>query len=529
MKWLMRAAALAATAMAAACAVGPNYQKPPPTLAGVPESWHARLPHDGAVTELAQWWRHFDDPLLIELVDTAESFYPSIDSAVGALREARAADLSARAGFLPRIDAAGSITRNGSSASSEAASTGLGSDTSAYTLSSGALDASWELDVFGGLRRSHQASQARIEAATANWHDARVSLAAEVADAYVERRYCERLLQLYQDTLRSRRETERLTALKVRAGFASPADEAQARAGAYDSENQLIAQEGICVQDLNRLVALTGWPVERLSARLADTAVATAPAPAGSGAEDPASTSTQNRYRAGIPVPLHPIVPGVPAAILSQRPDLMASERELAAASADIGVAQASRLPSLTLFGNIAFNRVTHVDGSARSWSWGPSLDVPLFEGGAGLARVQTANARYAQALASYRLSVLNAVQETENALARVDASVRRAEAARLSEENYSRLLLSQENRYRSGATSLLDLEDSRRLALSSREQLAAVQSEISRSWIALYKAVGGGWQNDPLPPDVAAAESPPPNPVVPEHAAVTATEGAGA
>ncbi|WP_028007217.1 efflux transporter outer membrane subunit [Solimonas flava] len=470
-RWLLAST----TALLCACAVGPDYREPPRDPA-VPETWHARLPHGGERAAMTQWWRQFDDPLLAELVETAETRHPTIDAALGAVREARAAVTTSRAGLLPGVRANGTMTR-----SSGAGDTG-GSDGAPFTLFNGSLDASWELDLFGGTRRNLEASEARLQAAQADWHEARVTLAAEVADAYVQRRYCERLVALYRDTLASRRETERLTALKLKSGFVAPADEAQARAGRYDSENQLIAQEGVCQQNLNRLAQLTALPAAQLDARLARA---------------PAADGTAAAYGDPIPVPLHPAVPDVPAALLSQRPDVMSAERSLAAASAGIGVAVASRLPSLSLGGSIGINHLAHSGDEVHSWSWSPQISLPIFEGGAGRARVETARARYDQALAQYRSKVLVAVQEVEDALTRVDASVRRADAARQAETNYSVLLASQENRYRLGATSLLDLEETRRLALASRETLAAVEAEISQSWIALYKAAGGGWRDD--------------------------------
>ncbi|HET8882602.1 MAG TPA: efflux transporter outer membrane subunit [Solimonas sp.] len=478
--------------LCAACAVGPDYRAPDAGRAGIPSSWHARLPHGGELASLAQWWRQFDDPLLTELVESAEARHPSIEAAVAAVREARAGVIASRGGLLPALNANGSLTR------SSGAGDTSGTESPPFSLVNGALDASWELDLFGGARRDLEASRARLQAAQADWDDARVSLAAEVADAYVERRYCERLLALYRDTLRSRRETERLTALKLDAGFAAPADAAQARAGRYDSENQLIAQQGVCQQDLNRLAQLSGIAATPLETRLAATP------------------------QAAIPVPRDPAVPSVPAAILSQRPDLMSAERSLAAASANVGVAVASRLPSLTLTGSIGINHLVHGDNDVRSWSWAPSLSLPVFDGGAGRARVETAHAQYDRALAQYRGKVLTAVQEVEDALTRVDTSVRRADAARAAERNYTVLLDSQENRYELGETSLLDLEDSRRLALASRETLAAVELEISASWIALYKAAGGGW-NEPAPAALSSTS------VTPGARAAAPTPHAGA
>ncbi|MFT4045687.1 MAG: efflux transporter outer membrane subunit [Solimonas sp.] len=464
------------TALLGACAVGPDYRAPPKEDA-VPQGWHAQLPHGGELSSMTQWWQQFDDPRLAELVDLAEARHPTIAAAIGAVREARAAVTTSRAGLLPGASATGLMTRGSGSSDTS------GVETAPYTLFNGSLDASWELDLFGGARRGLEASRARLQAAQADWNEARVTLAAEVADAYVEFRYCGRLVALYRDALESRRETERLTSLKLKAGFVAPADEAQARAGTYESENQLIAQQGVCQQDLNRLAQLTALSAAELDARFATV-----------GADAP----SQDDARGGIPVPARPLVPAVPAALLSQRPDVMSAERALAAASAGIGVAVASRLPSLSLGGSIGINHLEHTGQDVRSWSWSPQISLPIFEGGAGVARVETARAQYDQALAQYRSKVLVAVQEVEDALTRVDASVRRAEAARQAERNYSALLASQENRYRLGAGSLLDLEDTRRLALNSRQSLAAVELEISQSWIALYKAAGGGWNDAP-------------------------------
>jgi len=474
---MVGAMAAMAGALCTACAVGPNYKAPQAEQSGTPEQWHAQLPHDGTVGELDQWWQQFNDPLMTRMIASAEAHNPSIDAAVGAVRAARASVTDARSSFFPKFTGTASATRNADDSSSSTASP--------YNLLTGSIDASWELDLFGGVRRSQQAAVAKAQGAEADWNEARVSLAAEVADTYVQRRYCERLVRLYDDTYKSLDETRKLTDFKLKAGFVAPADAAEARAAAYDAQNQLIAQKGECAQQVNALVALTGMTPQQIEQALKDSA------------------------GTDIPVPQSPVVPAIPAKVISQRPDVMSSERSLAAASANIGVADASRLPSLTLLGNISFNRLPEADVNARSWYWGPSLSLPIFEGGAGRARSETARAQYDQALASYHSTVLTAVQEVEDALVRIDTAVQREGSASLSEQNYSELLKSQENRYNQGAASMLDLEVSRRLTLTSRESLASVQLEISRAWIALYKAAGGGWQTMPqnLEPSQAPAD----------------------
>lgn len=473
------------------CAAGPNYRSAGATELPLPTQWLAPLPHQGQLAALSQWWLQFDDPVLGRLIDAAERSHPQLDAALGVIREARAGVGSAGAARLPQLAASGSASRVGGDSSS-------GVETP-YSLLGGALDASWELDLFGGNRRNSQAARARLDAAEAQWDEARVSLAAEVADAYVSRRHCERLLQIQNETLSSRQQTLQLTELKLASGAIAPAEAAQARAAVFDSDNQRGAQQGLCQQQLNRLAALSG-----LSAAALQEALQHANA---SGA---------------IPVLAQPAVPSIPADLLSQRPDLRISERNAAAASAEIGVAVASRLPSLTLLGNIGINRIDRADLTTRSWSWGPSLRLPIFEGGAGRAREEAARARYDQAMADYRHTVLGAVNEVEDALVRVDAASRRIDSAQQAALAYGESLQAQQQRYQLGAGSLLELEDIRRLSLASHEALAGVQLELAEAWIALYKAVGGGW-------DTAPAASPPmPSPSA-AHAVHPSFSGAGA
>jgi NodT family efflux transporter outer membrane factor (OMF) lipoprotein len=200
-----------------------------------------------------------------------------------------------------------------------------------------------------------------------------------------------------------------------------------------------------------------------------------------------------------IPAPPDAGAPEVPAQVLSQRPDVSSAECAVAGASADIGVAVASRLPSLTLAGSIGINafRISGQSLTTKSWSFGPSVSLPVFDGGAGAARVETARARYDQALAGYRAKVRQAVQEVEDALVRLDAADRRLDAATVADAQYAKVLEAASARYRLGAGSLLQLEDVRRTTLSASQSLAAVQLERAQAWVALYKAVGGGWRDD--------------------------------
>ena len=447
----------------AGCAVGPDYRRPEPDAA---PGWFARLPHHGETTMLNQWWSQFDDPTLTELVAAAEHDSPDLDQAVARIAQSRAGAVAADSALLPSLAFAGSGQRSQSPLSTPPR----------QTLRQASLDASWELDLFGGQRRGQEAARARTENAQAQWHDARVSLAAEVAQEYTGLRACEALVRLAAADLQSRRESERMAGLMVAAGMQSVADGALATAGAADAATRAEAQRAECEVSIKSLVALTGIAEPVLRDKLA---VAHAKLP-----EPPVFTLQQ-----------------LPAEILLQRPDMVAVERSLAAASAEIGVAEAARYPKLTLLGSIGFQSAradgTTVDG--RSWSIGPSLSLPIFNAGRLAADVDAARARYDEAAAAYRGKARQVVKEVEQALVRLDSTASRENDARRAVDNYDKALRSAESRWQVGSASQLELEEVRRMALSSHMQYVGIQRERVGSWINLYRAVGGGWRPEDL------------------------------
>ncbi len=485
---LARRALPLAVPLLTACAVGPDYTAPQLKGTEAPTGWHATLPHHGSRMALARWWEQFHDPVLTQLVEQADATSPTIAQAVGRVREARATVSTSQAALFPQLKGSGSAIRQGGFGGSQlgagAGASGLGAGAINPTLGLGTIttlaaqaDASWEIDLFGGKRRSLEGADARLSASEADWHDARVSLAAEVANTYLQQRQCEALVGIDSSTFASRQETLQLTERKFRAGFIAPADYAQAQATVADAANVLEGQRAQCAQGIDKLVTLTGLDHDTLNNLLA-------------------------KANAQIPAPPDAGVPDVPAQVLSQRPDVASAERAVAGASADIGVAVASRLPSLTLAGSIGINayRLGGQSLTTKSWSFGPAVSLPIFDGGAGAARVETARARYDQALASYRAKVRQAVQEVEDALVRLDAADRRVDAATMANAQYAKVLDAASARYRLGAGSLLQLEDVRRTALQASQSLAAVRLERAQAWVALYKAAGGGWRDDAAP-----------------------------
>ncbi|MFG6486303.1 efflux transporter outer membrane subunit [Roseateles sp. BYS78W] len=446
----LSAACAALTLALAGCAIGPTYRAPAPATAA---TWHAPAPHDGNAVSLQDWWAQFNDAALTQFIAWAEAGSPTLTQAWASIEKARATLTTTRAGALPSVTASAGATRGGTTG------------TATTTTRSAGLDASWEVDLFGRVRRNAEAASARVEAREADWHDARVSLAAEVADTYVQYRACGLLADAYERELDSVAKTEATTATMVQAGFTAPSDGALARASLASSRSTAINQRAQCALLLKSLVYLTGRDEPELLATMA----------AGSTA---------------VPQPAHLSVDSVPAQVLRQRPDLASLERELAASSAEIGAAQADLYPSLSLSGAITRS----LGQSLTTWSFGPALSMSLFDGGARRAAVDSANASYTSALAGYQQGVRAAVREVENALVNLDSTRQRATEAHQAAEEYRRYFNATEANWRAGTASLLSLEDARRSALSAEiTDLTLAQSQVS-DWIALYKALGGGW-----------------------------------
>jgi NodT family efflux transporter outer membrane factor (OMF) lipoprotein len=451
----------------AGCALQPHYQPPQIVTAG---AWQARRPHNGSTAQLVDWWQRFDDATVAELIRLAESDSPTLAQAAAAIESARASLASAGGSSWPSVSGSASLTREKQVLTSGAGASATGAD-GLSTSRNGGLDASWEIDLFGKLRSKRDSAHAQLQASIDDWHDARVSLAAEVADDYVQYRACRLLRQAYGDQAASQRQTARATQVAVSSGLTARSDAYLAEAGAATAAASTLAQDVLCEELVKSLVALTG-------------------------ADEAALRALIDRDAPALPEPAGFSVDGVPADLLRQRPDLASAERMLASAYAQVGEARADRFPSLSLGGSItvsASNLVT----PATSWSFGPSLSVPLFDGGQRKAAVDSARASYEQQLAGYRGAVRSAVREVEQALVDLYGAARRSEDATRAAEQYRLYAVAIDANWHAGLASLLTLEDARRSAISSELILIGLQRDRVRYWIALYKALGGGWQAD--------------------------------
>ena len=456
MKMIRTGLVLAASLTLAACAL----QTPPSTVTGdAAQQWQAPLPHNGSVQGLANWWHDLGDPLLAHVIEQAQVHSPTVAAASSRIAQSRAERIAAGAALLPTLDAAASANRM-----SQQSTLPMGTTTQA------ALQSAWEIDLFGARRAEADAAQARLAGANASWHEARVSVAAEVASQYYSLRACLRLQDVALQDAASRADTARLSELSSAAGFQAPASSALARASAAEGRSRALQQRALCDLDVKALVALTAIAEPQLRLEL----------------ENDIADNLKE-----------PAIATLPAQTLSQRPDVYGAEREVAAASIDVGTAQATRYPRLSLSGSVgaANFRSAGNNTTLTAWSIGPlALTLPLYDGGTRRANVDAAIARYDQAVIQYRASVRQAVREVETALVNLDSSARRAVDAQVALDGYRTFFVAADSRYRNGLASLLELEDARRTRLAAENAVINLQRERRLAWVALYRAAGGGW-----------------------------------
>jgi len=460
-------------ALSGCAIVGPDYSAPKLSEADVPAQWtspaettkDSELPRSSSKTT-PPWWAELSDPALNQLVGEAFDSSPTLEAAVAKLRQSQSYSAQAKSASAPSVGADASSERSVSD------STGKASTDSELSINS-----SWELDLFGAVSRGKEGALAREEAQRATLADARISLSADVTDAYLSHRACQSQMALSEQDLASRIATEKLTANSVEVGFTAPYEGIRSTASVAEAKTRLTATRAKCERLENLLTRLTGVARPTLATILADK-------PTG-----------LDR----LPIPKHFSI-AIPSQALIQRPDIRAAERRLAAASADIGLAEADRYPRLTLNGELGYT-ATGTGGSGLlsfgTWSFGPSLSLPIFDGGRRAANVKIARSKYDEALAEFKSKTRSAIHEVEDALTRYAAAHERAENARVAASQYQHFFDAVEGRYREGASNLLELEDARRVMLSSQQTLLGVQQERLQAWVALNRSTGGAARYD--------------------------------
>jgi outer membrane protein, multidrug efflux system len=483
------------------CMVGPDYR---PSAMKLPAKWNGNdqqikeSENQGTKTDLATWWQAFDDPLLNAVIAQALSSNLDEKIAVARIREERAYVVISRAGLFPSIGTYGSYTRQRYSAN-----TPFGEfpqvvprDENIYQAG---FDASWEVDVFGAIRRGVEASRADLAASIENARDVRVTLLAEAARDYVAVRALEQRLQIAKANLRDQNDSMKLAQARFEQGFAPELDVFQARSLLETTQAQVPELEIELAQTVHRIGVLLGREPDALASQLSDMA----PIP---GIADPDSIAVR-------------IPAGLPSDLLRRRPDIRAAEREVVAASARIGVATADLYPKFSITGTAGLESISASDfffGTSRTWQVGPSMAWPIFEGGQIRAYIEVRNAQEEQALLSYRKTVLIALAEVEDALVAYAKERTRHQALAASAEDFRRSQLLALDRYEQGYANYLDVLEAQRSIYAAQDSLAQSDQQLIDDLIAIYKALGGGWETDeqfrPVlrTPTAASAHAPP-------------------
>lgn len=492
------AAALAAAALLSACATaGPDYERPPVTLdtgfinAGGPAVGSpAPAPAPAAVDiDIASFWRGFDDAALTALVERALEVNGDVRIAQARLQESRAGLAQADAQARPELGLGAGAVRSVRPITQQPGSSR--GERTGNVLDAGFV-AHWELDLVGRFRRGSEAASALVEAGEAGLGAAHTSVAAEVARNYLELRGLQLRRQVTEAALLNQRESLRIVQARLDAGRGTDLDLARATAQVAGTEAVLPALQAAIERSVFRLATLSAQAPRGLLAQLAIPA----PLP-------------------GLPVTDLAALPlGTPVQWLQRRPDVIAAERQLAAATAAIGIAQADRFPRLSLSGLLGLNAAT-VSGLARSESALASLGVGFawtpFDTGRIRSRIAATEARALAGLAAYEQAVALALEETEGAFSGFNRSAQRAElllravasadaAARLARE-----------RYALGASDFLAVLDAEREVLAHRDQWVQAQTGTATALVAVYRALGGGWSPpvEPTAPQSAGAVVP--------------------
>jgi len=480
----MKKLSLLAATMLAGCTVGPNYVAPdiaPPANFAAAQ---AAIP--GAAVDPAHWWSAFGDPALNALVVKGLADSPDMAIAASRVRQSRLQEIVARAQGLPTLNAASNVSHvdfsknaglstiaqaftGGSSGSGN--SSGIALPGSGITTYSVGFDASWEIDLFGGVRRGVEGARARSEAAEWSQRDAGVTLAAEIADTYFALRLDQTQLGVIRDEIVRQQRGLDIAGHIAKVGLVPQIDVTRQRSSITATQARLEPIHADMDVRIHALGILTGQPPEALLVDLRAPAAALAPAPA--------------------------VPAGLPSELLRRRPDVRAAERRLAGATADIGVAVSDLYPKFSLtgmaqlistgLGNLFTANSAQLTGSG-------AVNFPILDWGRRKATIASRKEDREQAYQSYRSTVLGALRDVEDALVRIDTEERRNVALKRGLDDAEATAHSVESQYRTGLVAQNALLDAQGSALQAREQLAGSDAQLRQQTAALFKALGGGW-----------------------------------
>ncbi len=449
----------------AGCTVGPNYH---PEEANVPLAWTGTtsIKDSSAYADLVHWWTDFNDPNLTSLVERAVNTNLDLLGAQARIRQARAARGIAAGGLWPTVDARGSYTRGRIPV--------LGNpDAPTRNLFQTGLDAAWELDVFGGVRRSVEAADADVQFAVEDHRDVLVTLVSEVALNYIELRGFQQEIVIARNNLVAQQKTAELTRKRFQGGLVGTLDVANADAQVATTASKIPQLEAAAQQVIYNLSVLLGLKPTALLKELSSTN--------------------------SIPVMLPEVPIGIPSALLRRRPDIRRAEARIHGATARIGVATADLFPKFTLTGSVDFqNDQLHglINWKDRFWTVGPAVDWQIFSAGRVRSNIELQKALQQESVLAYQKTVLTALQDVENALAAYAKEHERHKTL-VDAVAYNRKAVDSATQlYTQGLTDFLNVLVAQRSLYSSEDALVQSTYNLSTILVALYKALGGGWDS---------------------------------
>ena len=460
------------------CTVGPDYRPRSAAELGVPEGYSVPAPPQSE--ELTRWWRRFDDPVLGRLVERASSANLDVAQAVARLRQAREALRQSRSQLLPTVSGSAGYnrsenlvggTRNIQLSDGTVTSVSSGGGDS-FSLS---VDAQYQAGLFGEVRRSVEASRAQYQASGFDFAAVLISVESEVARNYVLARLYQAQLANAQASLALQDDNLEIAGFRVQAGLVSSLDVEQAR--------QQRAQTAATIPSLE----------QQYTAAVARIGVLTGQAPGALRAE----------LETARPIPTGPatVGAGLPADLLRRRPDVRSAERTLAAATAQIGVATAQLYPALAISGNIQTNAAS-VGGIGEAITGGlfAGLTQAIFNGGRLRSQVRSSEAAAGGAFAAYKGTVLGALEDVENAVVALASAQERERQFAIALDAANNAAILSRSQYRSGLTDFTTLQQQEAALLSARNGAAQARGDAATATIALYAALGGGWEANVIP-----------------------------
>ena len=475
--WLSAGLLGAPALLIAGCTVGPDFH-PTKTETELPAGWDGTTVAAPAQTSIAttetpqliEWWAVLKDPKLTQLVGDALKANLDLRTAVAALWQARATRNVTASAFWPTVNGTGSYTRS-------ATGRGAGGTGRAGDLFQAGLDATWELDIFGGVRRNIESADANIDAAVWNLRDVQITVIAEVATDYADLRAFQQRIQIANDNLKAQKNTAELTHQKFQGGLATNLDVANADA--------LVATTEATIPPLETSERQTIYALSVLLAR------------------PPAALKEELSVPGPIPQAPAQVPVGLPSALLERRPDVRQSEALVHAATAQIGVAVSAWYPQFSLTGAFGYesDRARSLLRSSNSlWSLGPSVTWPIFTAGRIEANVKVQEAAQEQAFLAYQKAVLGALQDVENSLVAFALEQQHRQLLDQAVKANTKSVDLATQLYKQGLTDFLNVIVAEQSLLSSQDALAQSNLAIATDLIALYKALGGGWEVKPQP-----------------------------